>query len=168
MEARKKKRGRGPAGVRLFVITRENILDVLQDLQHMRDLVRQFQDTSMSSGPGVPRMLAESYREWSADKGFKDVSLAAPGAYASMKTFLVQKLNAWLEEQLRTQEPTDLQMKELKDTVSTEIENVYFKAAKLRAHLTRLPKDLQKRMKVGLVKSFEQIFDWIAASEVVE
>ena len=165
-EARKKlKRGRGPAGARLFLIMRENVLEVLQDLQQLRDLVRQFQDTSVQSG--LQLVLAESYREWSADKAFKEVSLASPGAYASMKTFLVQKLNAWLEEQLRAQQ-SDLQMKALKDSVSTEIENIYFKAAKMRAHLSRLPKELQKRMKLGIVKSFEQIFDFIATSEAVE
>ena len=37
------------------------------------------------------------------------------------------------------------------------IENFYYLMAKVRAHYLRLPKELQKRIELGLVKSFEQV-----------
>lgn len=37
------------------------------------------------------------------------------------------------------------------------IENFYYLMAKVRAHYLRLPKELQKRIELGLVKSFDQV-----------
>jgi hypothetical protein len=41
--------------------------------------------------------------------------------------------------------------------VNTEIQNLYYKSAKMRVHYSRLPKELQKKIKQGAVKSFEQV-----------
>jgi hypothetical protein len=45
----------------------------------------------------------------------------------------------------------------MREQVAGHIENFYYLMAKMRAHFLRLPKELQKRIELGLVKSFDQV-----------
>ena len=65
-EVRKKKRSRADGAVsRMFMIKTEDVTQVLEDLKQMRDLVRDFQDSSSTSDTSVAHaQAAEYFREW--------------------------------------------------------------------------------------------------------
>eukprot|EP00802_Teleaulax_amphioxeia_P018800 Tamp_19009.p1 GENE.Tamp_19009~~Tamp_19009.p1 ORF type:complete len:263 (-),score=40.30 Tamp_19009:385-1173(-) len=169
-----------------FAVRGEGIPDLLADLKAVEDLIGSLQDSSLlehlpfvlqyfpvsmrlgarAGEHGLHRKLEDSYREWASRRSLGDVCLSTPEAGSECGAFLRNIIASWVHEECRRDRADMEEAERIKRLADTEASRINYTTVKIRAHFSRLPRDLQADIRNGHVQAFADIYERIAAAGV--